>query len=414
MTRPKAGRSSLEARDGRTGPVAFRVAIALATLVLALQPIASTLPAQNTKVRQQRAELDRIRAERANLEKQMKELQSTVHTLDAAVKNLDRRTEATARLVTGLDRQLMLISAEVYQANENMARAESELAKKKVILRRRLVDIYKRGPMHNVEAMLASQSFGELVARYKYLHLLALRDRALVRQVEELRNQVALERDRLVRLQRNINESREERQREAEKLRSLTEEQRQALARTRRVQQQTQARLARIRQTENQLANAIAAFEAERRRLEASRPASRRSASTVRTSDYGKLDWPVQGPLVYQFGREVQPNNTSIKWNGVGIRATVGTPVTSVAAGKVVSVRQLGTYGLTIIIEHGGGDYTIYGSLSAAGVQVGQSVTKGQKIGEVGISDPELPPHLHFEVRQGGPAVDPATWLRRR
>lgn len=389
------------------------MALAVALLsTLCTQP--SALSAQTNRSREQQAELNRIRQERAALERQMRELQSTVHNLDAAVKNLDRRADATSRLVRGLDRQLMLISAEVIQANDNMARAEAELTRKRVILRRRLVDIYKRGPLHNVEVMLASHSFGELVARYKYLHLLALRDRALVAQVELLRNQVAIERDRLVRLQASINDSRLERQREAEQLKTLTAEQREALARTKRIQQQTETRLARIRQTENQLANAIAAFEAERRRVESARPAARRTASTVRTSDYGKLDWPVEGPLVYTFGREVQPNNTSIKWNGVGIRASVGTSVRSVAAGKVASVRQLGTYGLTVILEHGGGDYSIYGSLSAAAVRVGQNVAKGDKLGEVGVSDPELPPHLHFEVRQGGPAVDPATWLRRR
>ena len=386
-----------------------------AVVLLALMgALAAELSAQDPRVRQQRAELDRIRQERATLEKQMRELQSTVHNLDATVRNLDRRADATSRLVVGLDRQLMLISAEVIQANDNMARADAELARKRDILRRRVVDIYKRGPLYDVEVMLASQSFGELVARYKYLHLLALRDRAVVRQVEELRNTVAMERDRLVRLHETINDTRLERQREAEQLETLTAEQRQALARTRRIQQQTQARLARIRQTENQLANAIAAFEAERRRAEAARPAARRRASSVRTSDYGKLDWPVDGPLVYTFGREVQPNNTAIKWNGVGIRAATGTVVKSVADGRVVSVRQLGTYGLTVIVEHGGGDYTIYGSLRTAAVKVGQTVAKGAKLGEVGVSDPELPPHLHFEVRQGGPAVDPATWLRRR
>lgn len=390
------------------GNLVRRVAILSACGALGL------LQAQDTRVRQQRADLDRIRAERAALEAEMRQLRSTVHTLDAAVRNLDRRVDATSRIVRGLDRQLMLISSEVIQATDNLARAEADLERKREILRRRLIDIYKRGALHDAQVMLASQSFGELVARYKYLHLLALRDRALVAQVEELRNHVALEHERLIRLQRNINESRLERQDEADRLRALTEEQRVALQRTRRLQQQAEARLARIRQTENQLANAIAAFEVERRRLEASRPAARRAASTVRTSDYGKLDWPVEGPLVYTFGRAVQANNTAIKWNGVGIRASVGTDVKSVAAGKVVSVRQLGTYGLTIIVEHGGGDYTIYGSLSAAAVRVGQNVAKGEKLGAVGISDPELPPHLHFEVRQGGPAVDPATWLRRR
>src|SRR5207237_7477360 len=84
------------------------------------------------------------------------------------------------------------------------------------------------------------------------------------------------------------------------------------------------------------------------------------------------------------------------------------------APGRVVRVSQLGTYGLTVIVEHGGGDYSIYGSLARSDVAQGQSVTKGQVIGGVGISDPELPPHLHFEIRHGGPAVDPAIWLRQR
>lgn len=70
-----------------------------------------------------------------------------------------------------------------------------------------------------------------------------------------------------------------------------------------------------------------------------------------------------------------------------------------------------------MIIDHGGGDYSIYGSLSRSDVKQQQTVVKGQVIGGVGISDPDLPAHLHFEIRHGGsdgrPAsVDPATWLR--
>jgi septal ring factor EnvC (AmiA/AmiB activator) len=86
--------------------------------------------------------------------------------------------------------------------------------------------------------------------------------------------------------------------------------------------------------------------------------------------------------------------------------------VRSIAAGTVASVGQLGTYGLTVIVEHGGGDYSIYGSLARADVKLHQTVAKGQSVGSVGVSDPDLPPHLHFEIRHGGPSVDPATWLR--
>jgi septal ring factor EnvC (AmiA/AmiB activator) len=369
------------------------------------------------RIRQQRTELDRIRQERADLERQMRELQSTAHDLSAEVNNLDRRADATSRLVSTLDRQLFSLAAEVNAATINMARAEAELAQKKVALHRRVVDIYKRGPLYTAEALLSAASFGELIARYKYLHLLALRDRSLVRRVEELRNQVALERDRLVVLERGLRENRSEKQVEEERLRALEQQQRAQLARVREVTRRTQNRIARMKSTETQLTAAIAGLEADRRRALATarRPATApRATSSVRTSDYGNLEWPVDGPLVYTFGRAVQANNTAIRWNGVGISATAGTGVRSVAAGRVASVRQLGTYGLTVIVEHGGGDYSIYGSLSRADVKEGDTIIKGQILGGVGISDPELPPHLHFEVRQGGPAIDPATWLRRR
>lgn len=369
---------------------------------------------QRDQIRQQQNELARIRMERAELERQMVELKTTAHDLREELINLDRRADVTARLVRTLDRQLVSIAAEVTDASMNMARAESELGQKKVVLRHRLVSIYKRGPLYTAEALLSAQSFGELVARYKYLHMLALRDRALVRRVEQLRNQVGLERDRLVGLQRGLRESREEKALEEDRLRALEDQQRTQLSHVQVVTRQTENKLARIKLTETQLSNTIAGLEAERRRAEAGRPNAARATSSIKTADYGNLDWPVEGSLVYTYGREVQSNNTAIRWNGIGIRAPIGTPVRTVSNGKVVSVRQFGTYGLTVIIEHGGGDYSIYGSLRRSLVSEGQPIAKGQAVGEVGISDPELPPHLHFEIRHGGPATDPIAWLRRK
>ncbi|MEX2179372.1 MAG: M23 family metallopeptidase [Gemmatimonadaceae bacterium] len=391
-----------------------RVAL-LVCCALLLAPLAAGR-AQDARIRQQREELERIRRERSELERQMEALRNTVHELSDEVTLLDRRAEATARIVRALDEQLVAITVEMDSTSSRMSRAEADLARKRVILRRRLVDIYKRGPLYTAEALLSAQSFGELVGRYKYLHLVALRDRALVTQMEELRNQIARQRDRLVVLRRSLSDRREERQLEEERLRSLEQQQRQQLSLTRREQQQTSTRLASIRRSETQLSNAIAAFEEERRRAEAARPAAARAVSSIRASEYGTLEWPVTGPLIYTFGREVQANNTAIRWNGIGIRAAEGAEVRSVAAGRVASVRQVGTYGLTVILEHGGGDYSIYGSLAAASVRAGEAVTKGQVLGTVGISDPDLPAHLHFEIRHGErtEAIDPSTWLRRR
>jgi septal ring factor EnvC (AmiA/AmiB activator) len=390
------------------------LAVALAALALFAPRSALRAQDQSARLRAQRDTLERIRHEREMLERRASDLQNTVHDLDEEVTNLDRRAEATARIVATLDAQLASITDEVTSASRKTAATENELNSKKSALHRRLIDIYKRGPLYTTEAMLSARSFGELVARYKYLHLLALRDRALVGRVEQLRDQIKREHDRLITLQAALEDNRTDKQREEAQLRALERERGNSLAQTKQEAKRAETRIAQLKATESALTNTIASFEADRRRAEVARPNTAKVTSTIRTTDYGRLDWPVDGALVYTFGKAQTASNTTIRWNGVGIRASVGSGVRAVAQGKVVSVRQLGTYGLTVIVDHGGGDYSIYGSLSRADIREGQAVTKGQVIGGVGISDPELPPHLHFEIRHGGPAVDPATWLREQ
>jgi septal ring factor EnvC (AmiA/AmiB activator) len=390
---------------------------AFSLFALLTSPFALSAQDQSVRLRAQRDSLEKIRQEREALERRAADLANSVHDLGEEVSNLDERADATARIVKRLDAELTNISNEVDSANARVTATENELGAKRVSLHRRLVDIYKRGPLHTTEALLSARSFGELVARYKYLHLLALRDRALVTRVEQLRLQVQKEQDRLVGLKTALEENRSDKAQEEGRLRSLEREREAALSRTRQQAKQVQDRIAKLKATEAQMNNTIAALDAERRRTESARPAATRAGSTIKTADYGKLDWPVDGPLLYTFGKAQTASNTTIRWNGVGIRSAVNTPVKSVAAGKVVSAEQLGSYGLTVIIDHGGGDYSIYGSLARSDVRRGQVISKGQVIGGVGISDPDLPPHLHFEIRHGGAdgrpsSVDPASWLR--
>ena len=79
----------------------------------------------------------------------------------------------------------------------------------------------------------------------------------------------------------------------------------------------------------------------------------------------------MNGAFLYRFGRFVNPNNTTTRWNGIGISAAVGTAVRSVSAGTVAYSGPMGTYGNTVILEHGGGDYSVYGSLDRIDVRKG-------------------------------------------
>jgi septal ring factor EnvC (AmiA/AmiB activator) len=363
-------------------------------------------------VRAQREELDRIRQERAELERRMANLQGNVHELRDELFNLDRQREATEKVIETLDRQLAAITRDVDETTGRMQATEQELVRRRTTLQRRLVDIYKRGPLYSTETLLTARSFGELVARYKYMHELARHDRALVQRVQTLRDQVARQRADLLTLREAVEVNRTDKEIEEARLARLRSEQASDLQDIQRSTRQISERLARLRASESRLTDMISSLETARRRSEAGRPSARREASTLRTSDLGRLDWPVDGAVLYRFGRVVNPNNTTTRWNGIGIAAASGTPVRAVAPGTVVSVGQLGTYGLTVIVQHGGGDYSVYASLATAAVRRGGALRKGDVVGTVGVSDPDLQPHLHFEIRPQGRAVDPESWLR--
>ncbi len=391
------------------------VAVAAVTTVVARPVVAQQQPPAAERLRTQREELDRIKAERADLERRMRELQSTVHDLSEERTNIERQRDATARVVRTLDHQLTSLGEEERETTTRLVWAQDEAAVKKAILQHRVREIYKRGPLYSVEALLSAQSFGSLVARYKYLHLVAMRDRALVHRVEKLGEQIASQRETLVRLRSDVETSRQDKAAEESRLESLEKQRSRSLAQVQARQQATEDRLKQIARDEARITATLAALEAERKRAEARPGASAPVASTLRTADLGRLDWPVDGNIIYRFGKAVNPNNTTIRWNGVGIAAAVGTPVKAVSNGTVALVSEsFGTYGPTVFIQHGGGDYSVYASLGKISVTKGEKIVKGQLVGTVGKTDPDLDAHLHFEIRPNGRAVDPLEWLRSR
>jgi len=97
---------------------------------------------------------------------------------------------------------------------------------------------------------------------------------------------------------------------------------------------------------------------------------------------------------------------------GLDFRAGSGDPVRATANGKVVSSGWTGGYGRMVEIDHGNGLSTRYGHLSEIGVKVGDQIRIGQVIGAVGSTGRSTGPHLHYETRIDGEAVDPQKFLR--
>jgi septal ring factor EnvC (AmiA/AmiB activator) len=82
--------------------------------------------------------------------------------------------------------------------------------------------------------------------------------------------------------------------------------------------------------------------------------------------------------------------------------------------GRVVFAAALHGYGLTVVVDHGGGVVSVYAHAGVLLVEPGQEVARGQDLGRVGDTGSLRGPYLYFELRVAGKPTDPAAWLRRR
>lgn len=397
----------------RVGPL---LAAGLAVF-LAVLPAAPLHAQTDTEVEQSRRRLEEIRRERDQLQEQQQRLQGQVHDVNDELSNLERQRESTQRIVNEIERQIGGLASQLDRSSAEMILAQDNLAERRAVLERRLVDIYKRGPLYTFQALFAAESFGDLLSRYKYLYLTSRQDRALVTDVETLRNRVVSERNTILNVRNQLARTREEREAEYTKYSDLAKAREKRLQALQQSARSTERRLTTLQKDEARLNGVLAALE-RARRDEAARGGVRGGVSapgSITTADIGKLDWPVEGTIVYRFGRDTLPSGGIIRWNGVGIAAAVGTPVKAVGAGKVRLVGQFGTYGLTIVLEHGNGYYSVYSHLQAAGAKLGSTVAKGDILGTVGGENSDYGPHLHFEIRgENQVALDPTEWLRKR
>ncbi len=365
-------------------------------------------PRVNQDLLESQRRLDSIRTERGRLRMEQLQLEGRVKDVGAELRNIERQRESTHRIVNEIDQQIGGLNSQLEQVSAELVLAQDNLAQKQAVLQRRLVDIYKRGPLYTFQALLAAQSFGDLLSRYKYLFTTSQQDRSLVGEVSHLRDRVIQQRNDLLLIKTDLDRSKTEREAELSRYGQLMRERERQLRRLQRTGRTTEERLTALERDEIALNNLIA-------RLRTAAARGTPAPGGLTTADIGNLDWPVEGRILYNYGRVRLPSGAIIRRNGVGIGAPLGSPIHAVDAGRVIGVQQVGTYGLMVLIQHGTDHISTYGQLSAAAVRPGDRVTKGQVIGTVGGQNTNEGPHLYFEIRgPEGIALDPTDWLRRR
>lgn len=385
-------------------------------LVLSGSPLAAQESARR-EIRDSQNRLEQIRREREELQQEMQQLQSRVRDAQAELRNNQLQRAASERALREIEFQTTTLSTSIDSISNELFNARQELRQRTQLLGQRLRVIYKRGPLHAARVVLSARSFGDLLTRYKYLHQIALHDRALQRSVAETEAALAATEADLQMQYAQLESIREDHEMELEHLRRLGVQQAGTVRGFAQQEKRTKDRIGQLARDEARLSNTIA--DLERKRREDAAGGAKPAAATLNTRDHGTLPWPVDGEIVYRFGIEKRPNGVVLRNNGLGIAAPVGTSVRAVESGRVDLARSFEGYGPTVILSHGGGYYTLYHHLGSVAVREGQTIPAGHVLGTVGGERTPEGPHIEFRVQAPVAGsmpepVDPIPWLRAR
>lgn len=389
--------------------------LAAAVFLLAPGPVPSLhaqtkdVPEITGDIEKGKSDLEKIRQEIKKNRAEAEKLKSKETSITGEVQHLDKEIDLRGKLVSRLEKDLTREEEELVAITQRLGSTQQRLASRKEILRKRLRSVYERGLPGLLEVILSWDALPRLSLRLEYLSRVLAYDRKIVEDISRLKGDIEREGSEKEAKIRSIAGRKTEVGREKRSLESTSQEKKKLLSSVRNEKKKREKMIAELTQQEKNLQALIQKLEEERLRAERE---GRGKAGPI-AGLYGKLPWPVRGEVITRFGTNYDPvYKTRIPSQGVDIAAALGAPVKAVEAGKVEYADWWQAYGKMVIVNHGGGYYTVYAHLDDVTVAAGSQVAREQKIGTVGKTGSLLGPALHFELRRGKEALDPLKWLK--
>ncbi|WP_338044976.1 murein hydrolase activator EnvC family protein [Paenibacillus lignilyticus] len=364
------------------------------------------------------SQLDKINSELAKVRKEMSAASHNRNQADKDKEYVLAMKEKTAKSVNEIMQQISEVSTQLsnvqaqvetteeklQQAGEDLDAAEKRLKTRDKLLQSRIRLMYTNGFVSYIDVMLSATSFGDFIDRMDSLKSILSQDRDIL---ADHKKDKALIAQKKVEVEKSLGDVKKmyaklegfadllkdkEKEKEvmvlkyksqAEELEEISEEQAELLIK---------------------LAKKVSDLESKKKKIK-----------VYYTG--GKLGMPLHSEwrLSSPFGYRTHPVTGRKKLHaGMDMAAPAGTSIYAAESGLVIVAQWWSEYGNCVIIDHGGGLWTVYGHIRNGGIKVekGQTVKRGQKIAEVGSTGMSTGNHLHFEVRKNQEAVNPAPYLK--
>jgi murein DD-endopeptidase MepM/ murein hydrolase activator NlpD len=353
------------------------------------------MPVQADELSDQQSTLDQINQQLEQQQSNLNQAANSAKTIMGQVQGIEQQVASTQNDLQTLDDKITFLQNNITVTDKQIKTLQNNLDKQTQLLGDRLVVIYEQGDSSYLQVLLGATDLNDFITRYELLKTIIDQDRDLIDTInankKDLDNKMAdLE---VQKSQLEVDQASQAAKQAA--LNTQLNEQKAFLDSVEKDKDKYAQEVAELKQASDEAQAVIQQLE------------GKGGGAHIGT---GTFTWPTPGytTITEAFGWRIHPILKVRSFHtGVDIGAPYGARIVAADGGAVIYAGWLGAYGNAIIIDHGGGMSTLYGHQSQLLVGVGDVVFKGQQIGKAGSTGLSTGPHLHFEIRQNGTAVNP-------
>ena len=370
------------------------------------------------ELRYQNDAINKMKKEIEELSSKLRKANISETTTSKRITNLDEELALINKLIQSLKKEEDINREKINILKNDITIKENELNIMKNRYEQRVVNSYLKGRISDLEKVLSSTSWRQAVYRTQYLKIISSIEQKMTKEIENLLLKINKDKLQLESLLRRSILLKRDKQKQMSTLRNMRIKREKELTRIRQdksaLANYMQEKAAGVKQLESIIKKVLedkARFEREER--------IRQQQEALKTKEFnllkGQLPWPTEGRVISKFGKQWNARlKTTTDNPGIDIKGQPGSPIRSTMSGIVTTVTYIRGYGTTVIIDHGGGFYTVYSHVTNIQTHVDSEVRSGDVIAYMGDSGSVNGSKLHFEVWGKGQKLDPEKWLMKK
>ena len=383
----------------------WRIPLALA-VVGGVMLLRSSVGAQDLEqLHRQRLQREQMVQEKSQIQEKLAYFKTAQQELELEVRNLRGMVNASKTRRQGLEDRVRSITADKTRQEDLLSKRQGQMRVRKARINDRLRRMYRLEKQSRTATLFQTVRFLAFARDAHLLSLLQSQDRQALDEYQALAEDVARKSRALAETLTQLTALREE----------LEQEERSLADREKFLQVSIQD------QSRNQtlyqkylvdLERMIEGMDREIAQLETHSPANSVTPAITPGTIQGALPLPAKGTLVAGFGEQDPRYDLKKFQRGIVLRVAEKAPVSAVTGGTVVHAGPFRGYQNLVVLDHGGGLFTVYGHMEDLKVERGQILAAGAVLGHAALPAPEGGYDLYFEIRYQGTPEDPAKWLR--